>query len=264
VFNIQQFKSAMETYEKAVNDPFAGSLGNLWLEYARFAEERGKLRTAQSVYLRALVGTAGSDPPAVTQEQDCNLMWTEFLDMMRRTNNDPTLSMDDLKQAVEKEHIFKEAQPEPVASTKGLHDDDEQDLPPPEKRMRVESPMVNIDTKTHVVTPDAVEVEKDGLVGMTSQLPSEVSAAWFARDGDSQPVAPPPLFSPSPPKLSDPTGRVLLGDELALEVIERLLEDSGTILLESCRGLWMLSALKENEVAQSIEQLDKSMVISYG
>ncbi|KAL7449960.1 hypothetical protein ACHAXS_000219, partial [Conticribra weissflogii] len=54
-----QFKSATEVYEQATNCAVAGRVGKIWLEYARFLEERGRPRTAQKIYLRALVGEGG-------------------------------------------------------------------------------------------------------------------------------------------------------------------------------------------------------------
>lgn len=241
----------METYDKAVSDPVASSVGRIWLEYARFAEERQKLRTAQKVYLRALVGP----PPAVTDEQDSTLLWNEFLTMMRTSNQNPSLTMAELRNAVEHEHIASQVnqiQPELVGS--GIQSGDE----PPGKRPRTHSPQQH--TKTHTITKEAIDIETTGLLGLTTDLSPEMSAAWIARDGDAAPVPPePPLFSPSPPKLTDPTGRDLLGAELALVVIERLLEPSGSILLETCRGLWMLTAVKEKEAIIALDKLDKEM-----
>jgi hypothetical protein len=81
------------------------------------------------------------------------------------------------------------------------------------------------------------------------------------RDGNTIAQPPqPPLFGPSPPKLSDPTGKELLGADLALAVIERLLTSSGSLLLDICRGLWTLTALKEKEAKVSIDMLDKTML----
>ena len=98
-----QFKSATEAYEQAVVCPVAGSVGRVWLDYARFAQDRDKLRTAQKIYLRALVGDTTS-PAAVMDEQDRNLLWNEFLEMMKQTK--PELTMAALKKAVEEEHLL--------------------------------------------------------------------------------------------------------------------------------------------------------------
>jgi hypothetical protein len=99
-------------------------------------------------------------------------------------------------------------------------------------------------------------------------MPPEISAAWYLRDGDAAPSFPDQLFAPSPPKLADPTGRDLLGDDLALALMERLIKNddqdvSGAVLLEVCRGLWMMTALKEKETSKSIKCLDSSMVCFY-
>jgi len=273
----------METYEKAVMDPVAGSLGRIWLEYARFAEERDKMITAQNVYLRALVGNGtSSTPAAVTDEQDSPLLWNEFLEMMRRKKN-PSLTLQDLKRAVENEHVRKRALPSSAAevvtsSTEVMSSTSLEQ--PEEKRARTEQvslsssvasaenplpPSVSQNappptTKTYVVTAEDVENEKSMLLEMTSQMPSDIWAEWITRDGDAPPTAPEyPLFTPTRPKLSDSSGRDLVGDEMALAVMERLLQDSGTVLLETCRGLWLLTALKEKEAAKAIENLDKTL-----
>lgn len=250
----------METYEKAVQDPVAGSLGRIWLEYARFAEDRSKLVTAQNTYLRALVGK-GTTPAAVTDEQDTELLWGEFLEMMRKEK--PSLTLESLKQAVEKEHTRKRAQADavPSAQLKRARVEEEAQPQPPIPAATVSPAFTDPPPKTYVVTAEDVDNAKTTLIDMTSQMPPDISAAWMIRDGDA-PATPPefPLFSPTRPKLSDATGRDLVGDEMALAVIERLMEDSGTVLLETCRGLWLLTALKQKEATKAIENLDKTMV----
>jgi tetratricopeptide (TPR) repeat protein len=235
------WKSAMDTYEQAINDPISGTVGRVFLEYARFAEERDKLVTAQKVYLRALVGDI---EPAVTDEQDNTLLWNEFLEMMRKTK--PGLTLASLKDVVYKERQQKRAQPEAIQSTSE----------PDSKR-----PKQDGGTKTHVVTADEVQSEQNALIELISQMPPEISAAWMARDGDAPPQAPEhPLFSPTRPKMPDASGRDLIGDEMALRVTERLLSDSGTALLETCRALWLTTALMEKEAFQALKSLDKNMV----
>jgi hypothetical protein len=146
---------------------------------------------------------------------------------------------------------------------------------PPAKRMKVEDPSAagarspynpstsREESKTHVVTGESVEVEAAVFAEIIQQksLPPEVAGAWMIRDGNTTAQPPqPPLFGPSPPKLSDPTGKELLGADLALAVIERLLSSSGSLLLDICRGLWTLTALKEKEAKVSIDMLDKTML----
>jgi hypothetical protein len=238
------WKSAMDTYEQAINDYSTGTVGRVFLEYARFAEERDKLVTAQKVYIKALVGDG---QPAVVDEQDNTLLWNEFLVMMRKTNS--ALTLPSLKEAVQKEHSLKRAQPEGVSSTNE----------PEEKRTRMDG-----ESKTYVVTPDEVEVEKAALLALIAQMPPEISAAWMARDGDAPPQAPEhPLFSPTRPKMSDASGRDLIGDEMALRVTVRLLSESGSVLLEACRALWLTTALKEREAAQALESSDELMVSAW-
>jgi hypothetical protein len=226
-----------------VSCPIAGSVGRVWLDYARFAQDRDKLRTAQKIYLRSL--------QAVMDEQDRDVLWSEFLEMMRQTN--PDLTMTELKKAVEEEAFVDT--PDPVTSAA------DEDFERPEKRPRLDEPPT-METKTHVVMAEEVVAEATDLLMLTqSGLPPEISAAWFVRDGDSPPSPPRSLFSASPPKLADPTGKEILGEKLALAVITRLLKDGqGTILLEVCRGLWMLTALKEKEAAKIIDTLDQSLV----
>lgn len=237
------WKSAMDTYEQAVNDPTIEGVGRVYLEYARFAEERDKPVTAQKAYLKALVG---DDGPKVTDEQDNTLLWNEFLAMMRQ--KDSSLTLASLKEAVHKEHTGKRAQPEGVPSAGQ----------PEEKKARTDNAG---GSKTYVVTADEVEAEKSKLAALIAQMPPEISAAWMARDGDAPPQAPEhPLFSPTRPKMSDASGRDLIGDEMALHVTERLLSDSGTVLLEACRALWLTTALTEKESFQALESLDKAMV----
>lgn len=238
-------------YEQAVSCPIAGSVGRVWLDYARFAQERDKLRTAQKIYLRSL--------QAVTDEQDRNVLWSEFLEMMRQTK--PELTMAALKKAVEEEALV-DATPDAVTSAASADDDD---LDRPGKRPRLndnEELSEMEESKSHVVTAEAVAAEANDLWTSTQGgLPPELSAAWFVRDGDSQPTPPQSLFSASPPKLTDPTGKDILGKKLALAVITRLLKgEEGTILLEVCRGLWMLTAVQEREATKIIERLDQSIV----
>jgi tetratricopeptide (TPR) repeat protein len=238
------WKSAMDAYEQAIQDPVAGKFGRVYLEYARFAEERDKLVTAQNVYIRALIGEDGQ--PSVTDEQDTTLLWNEFLEMMRKTT--PTLNLTSLKDAVYKDHNQKRSQPELVSS---INDN------PEIKKSKYGEESSN----THVVTADDVESEYQSLLGLISQMPPEISAAWMARDGDAPPQAPePPLFSPTRPKMSDPSGKDLIGSDMALQVTERLLCKSGTVMLETCRALWLMTALLEKEFTQTLDSLDKSMV----
>ena len=65
-------------------------MGRVWLEYARYLEERGKLRTAQQVYLRALMDKNNKESTSdhvqqhVQQEQSPkpNKRWVSLADRL--------------------------------------------------------------------------------------------------------------------------------------------------------------------------------------
>jgi hypothetical protein len=114
------------------------------------------------------------------------------------------------------------------------------------------------------VTADAVDAEATMFLEYLQQPSPEVSAAWMLRDGNGPAQQPETfLFQPSPPKLSDPTGKDALGTELALQLIRRLMEASGSIVLEVCAGLWTLQGLKEKETKIAIDMLDQTMMSEY-
>ncbi|GAX13247.1 hypothetical protein FisN_17Hh184 [Fistulifera solaris] len=259
----KQFKSATEAYEQAVACQIAGSVGRVWLEYARFAEERGKLKTAQDIYIRALIGEGGK-PSSIVDEQDQNLLWNEFLEMMRKSNSDLTLPA--LQSAVYAEQNGVHATlvaPEPIPSSipssnlgqsrkrtnEALHTDDSELLN-------------NASSLTHVVTAESVDIESKAFAeGLQHQsLPPDIAAAWMVRDGNGPALPPePPLFEPSPPKLADPTAKDILGVDMALQLVERILSPSGSILLEVCRGLWSMQALQEKKSNEAVDALDTTM-----
>jgi tetratricopeptide (TPR) repeat protein len=179
----KQFKSATEAFEQALECPVASHVGRVWLDYARFAEDRGKLKTAQNVYMRALVGNT-----TITDQQDQSVLWQEFLEMMQKSN--PELTLEELKTAVQ-----TKLPPPPLTSSSPVP-------PPPMKRPKLE------DFNSSQVTAEAVEVEAvafgEGCLAQHS-VPPDLAAAWMIRDGNGPAQPPePPLFQPSPPKLSDP------------------------------------------------------------
>ncbi|KAG7370807.1 tetratricopeptide repeat protein [Nitzschia inconspicua] len=267
----KQFKSATEAYEQAVSCPVGSLVGRVWLDYARFLEERGKLRSAQKVYLRALVDDNGGK---VQDEQDRNLLWNEFLEMMK--TNKPDLTLAALKKAVQDEHLGdarNSPRPQNVGSGGADTDDDENmydDLLPDAKRPRIEKSSATIikqedtseESRTHVVTASDVKTEETALEEIIQSAKSDPQflAAWMVRDGDGQPQSPEvSLFEAAPPKLSDPTGKDLLGEELALHLVQRLLSATGSVILQTCRGLWMMTALTENSCNNRLKELDGSI-----
>lgn len=255
LMNAKQYKSATEAFEQAIECPIGSTVGRVWLEYARFLEERNKLRTAQQVYLRALVtpqsnGMAG----AVQDEQDQNLLWNEFLELSRTTTDNPDLTLKELKQAIQEEHTE-----EPVLKRPRLHEAMKHEVEDEEEQE--DGPKI----RTYVVTPTDVEFEIETLTEAIHNVPNDPTfmAAWLIRDGDAPPQPPIPLFEAAPPKLSDPTGRELLGEDLALAVVSRLLEPSGSVVLQVCQGLWMWTLLKEQQAQKLRRRMDDSLTEEY-
>eukprot|EP00533_Pseudo-nitzschia_delicatissima_P010025 CAMPEP_0116103988 /NCGR_PEP_ID=MMETSP0327-20121206/14199_1 /TAXON_ID=44447 /ORGANISM="Pseudo-nitzschia delicatissima, Strain B596" /LENGTH=570 /DNA_ID=CAMNT_0003596177 /DNA_START=26 /DNA_END=1738 /DNA_ORIENTATION=- len=277
----KQFKTAAETYEDATKCPVSGRTGRIWLYYARFLEDRGKVRSAQQVYLRALVGDKNSNEVggAVQDEQDQNLLWSEFLNMMQTKQPDLTLAA--LKEAVQKEHISKtEGQQPDVTGSSGSHmdtgGDDMYDDLPVNKRPRIDGSSdagvkqeandlaaATETQRTHVVTASDVNIEETALLDIIKNVKNDplFLSTWMIRDGDSPPQAPePPLFEAAPPKLTDPSGKDLLGEELALELVQRLLDPTtGDAALQVCRGLWMLTALTEEQTSNKLKSFDDEL-----
>jgi len=110
-------------------------------------------------------------------------------------------------------------------------------------------------------------MEQNAFKELTEDIQQDPNflAAWMVRDGNSPPQPPdPPLFSTSPPKLDDPTGKDLLGAELALLVIRRLLQRSGAVALEVCRGMWYLTAAKHKQADLALQRVDKHIKSEIG
>lgn len=272
----KQFKSTMEAYDSATSDPVVGGMGRVWLEYAAFCQERQKFVKAQQVYLRALVGTEGN-PPAVKDEQDRDVLWHAFLEMVKEQNNTPDMTLEELQTAVLSEH-----QPSPVKSKpedgydsteepaqKKIKLEDGTALPPPPNHTPTPPPPVaaghgnNNTTKVHVVVPEAVQTQEKEFLQILQQpdLPPEIRGAWIMVDGTGVPQPPePPLFQVSPPKLSDPSGKDMLGVDLALALTQQLLETGrGNLTLQVCRALWVMTAVQERAAAQRLGSLDTDL-----
>lgn len=269
-----RLKGATEAFEGAVSCEIAGRDGKVWLEYAKYQEGRNRHKTAQKIYLRALVGddkNGGGGPGA--EEASHPMLWEEFLRMVRDLNKTPNLTLQELRSAVETEHVSQMKK-----------DDGDDGDGPPLKRAKMEDDVGGASVMavamimpvpgqgqqamaldSSVMSAESIEKETAEAVDRMKELSPDISAAWFARDGDSPPSRPePPLFTPSPPKFSDATGREVLGDELALKLIQMLLkkdesDQSGTILLDVSRACWTMTALKEKEAAKAIETLDNKM-----
>jgi tetratricopeptide (TPR) repeat protein len=287
----KQFKSATEAYEQAVECPVSGTVGRVWLDYARFHEDRSKLRSAQQVYVRAVVQHNGG---AVHDEQDRELLWNEFLAMMRHKTNHPELTMAELQQAIiaedDEQQQQQTAAPDAVASgttttTSTSSTDATATGLPAAKRPRLGSGGTSMvkqeddthmmeddkdekeqheeeESRTHVVTAGDVDLEKQALQELAQHASTDPGfmAAWMVRDGDAPPQPPePPLFAAAPPKLSDPTGKDLLGEHLALQLVQRLLEPSGGVVLQVARALWMWTALNDHQSQVALHGLEETV-----
>lgn len=210
------------------------------------------------------------------------MLWNDFLQMMKQKNDDDTLTLDQLREAVKTEHTKKEKEKriqeeiqaaEEVSSTMHVA-----------KRAKIEDDTTftamdytNMNTVQNTkISAEAVQSIASSLMDTTDNIfdSAALKAEWLARDGNAMPTRPePPLFSPSPPKLGDPSGKDLLGTALALKLIrllmnksmdgERKMTDiSGSAILGIVNGCWMMTALKEKEAATSQDTLDKKLVSS--
>ena len=257
----KQFKVATQTFEAAINNPLAGSKGRLWGEYAKLQLDRDRLISAQKIYLRALIGD-DSNEGHVTIESEKVALWEEFLTMMRKAKKNDHLTLEELKSAVAKEVVpppTKKAKREPAKEVPTAPTVDDlysfQSPPPPAPAAPTPS----------IVTPQIVEAFSAELSPIIQTLPLQVKSEWMARDGDTLSTDRPELFTPSPPKLGDASGKDILGTEIALKLIRLLVKSSdtdmtGTTVLDITRGCWMMNLVKQKEAAQGLSLLEESLV----
>ena len=265
-------------YEQAINCPVGGDVGKVWLEYTRFLEERGRPRTAQKLYLRALVGENDGEGPLVKDVDDQNLLWDEFLRMMQSLRKDPDLTLADLKSAVERERggaqidsstttttIQSEGVNNNAAESSSANNNAAEQQPSrPAKRSRWDK---KAPEQTETLSAGSIDTAASVLLATSKNMPPEIETLWHARDGGSLPSKPEPaLFSASPPKLGDPSGKDLVGIETALKLLRMLTSKThdgkclGSALLELCHACWMMTALKEEEAVKATEALEKKIV----
>jgi len=91
---LRQFKQAKKVYESAVTCAVAERSAKVWIDYARFCRERGKMSNARKVYLRGLA--------TVVRAEEKEALWQDFHVAVRETGGDPSLTLEGLKQAVAK------------------------------------------------------------------------------------------------------------------------------------------------------------------
>ncbi|KAL3768270.1 hypothetical protein ACHAWO_012380 [Cyclotella atomus] len=265
------FKSATEVYGQAIHCPVAGSIGKVWLEYAKFLEERSRPRTAQNLYIKALVGDNDGDGPAVSNEEDRTLLWNEFLRMIQTTKKNPDLTLEELKSTVEAELGKKvtadgesTAAPATVTSAAVETNPTEIEETRPAKRSRWNKKEPE---ETVPITPGSIDTVANVLFTASKNMPPDIETLWHARDGGSHPTPPePPLFSAAPPKLGDPSGKDLVGNEAALQILKMMVAKTadgkslGSALLDFSEACWMMTALKEEEVTKSHMILEEKLV----
>lgn len=258
-------------YEQAINCPVSGDVGKVWLEYTRFLEERGRPRTAQKLYLRALVGEQDGAGPSVKDVADQTVLWNEFLRMMQSLRNDPDLTLADLKSAVERERgaqidstTSTTLQSEGINTAADSSETNNDTAPRPAKRSRWDK---KVPEQTETLNAGSIDTAASVLLATSKNMPPEIETLWHARDGGSLPSKPEPvLFSASPPKLGDPSGKDLVGIDTALKLLQMLTAKThdgkclGSALLELCHACWMMTALKEEEAVKAAEALEKKIV----
>jgi hypothetical protein len=269
----KKFKAATDTFESAVNCPVAGSSGSVWLAYAQFLQERNRNKTAQKIFLRALVGD-DQNPAAVSSEGDRQQLWDEFLSMMKRLNSDESLTMDQLKAEVSehsdnyasRETATAEADNIPLKKPKVEMEPSAESVIQAQVPVAVPQPISKPPSMHTVTSASNVEATANALSAIMEKIPGNIQAEWLVRDGNDLPSRPePPLFSPSPPKLAEASGKDLLGTEIALQLIRLLIPKSdndvtGHTILEIIKGCWSMTALKEREAAKCIDALDKRLL----
>jgi len=270
---------AIEAFEAAVSCPVAGTCVSLWKAYGLFLQGKHKLKAAQELYLRVLIGTTTTtsmtrdmlqQQPSVMNVslsmEDRDILWKDFHSMIMTLRGEQvvTHSLQEFKATILYEHATSHSQI--------IHEDTT-------TAAAAAAATENDSTYTHghhqakaspisIPIPDAstvVQISKQ-LVQQVQIVTSDITAEWLARDGASLPTRPePPLFSPSPPKWGDASGKDILGIDLSLQLIRLLLKNHekdfvGTAILEIAKACWMMTALKEKEALLTLKQLDDSMV----
>jgi len=243
------------------------------------------------MYLRALVGDEGTtnnpanEEPRVHDPADRTLLWNAFLRMMQSLRKNPDLTMEDLQRAAIKERLGqastagdgegttdqREGTPLPdqqVSTSTTLFElptnEEEGSRPAKRSRWGRQSPVVE---DVEVVDAGKIDAAAGLLYATSNNLPPEIQTLWLARDGGALPSRPePPLFTASPPKLGDPSGKDLVGNDAALRILKLLTAKThdgkslGSAALDLCHACWMMTAIKEEEVTKAQEALTSKIV----
>lgn len=90
--SLNQFKKAVEIYEKALNDPIASTSVLIYKSYINFCIDRNKLSNAQKILIKSLC--SGFDD--VSNQS----LWDIFLNLMHKVNKSNDLTIEKLYNAV--------------------------------------------------------------------------------------------------------------------------------------------------------------------
>lgn len=277
--NLKKYKSCLDAYEDATQCPISGSSGKIWRNYANYCHSRNRPRHAQKVYVRALTGDEDNNRGAVSNETERFKLWNDFLQLTKETANNPELTIDQLMAAVQAEHNSNSnkdininednIRPPKIQKTHDFANESSSatnsnansSLPSTEHDANSTS-AYTIPKHSPAIIASNIQVEAAQLFSNTKgNIAPELMATWLATDGDSPPTRPePPLFNPSPPKLSDGSGKHILGSELALQLVRTLLnKEQGNVILDVCKGCWVMTSLKEQEAVKVIQKFEKQM-----
>lgn len=137
--NLRQWKKAVQVYDDALNDPVASRAVSVYLAYAELCKLRGKISSAQKVYIKGLT--------ANFPQSQTDLIWRNFLITMRE-NGSPDLTADQLYNAVSSQVGFQSLN-KPGSSVDPSSEVDE----PAPKRIKTEEDQSNSPPEPHFVSP---------------------------------------------------------------------------------------------------------------
>lgn len=222
----------------------------------RFCEERNRIKSAQSLYIRALSINGDEVGGAVKDPDEREELWEEFHIMMVNHGGKKDLTLEELKIAVGKQKADVLVN---VKDGEDSSDDKSDDNVGPSKKRKVE--IKNNDTEetftkrpalstiqkedSLIKSDETTSVYKQKLTGaqlelataslkkkieagsqemLSNNFPPALSAAWVARDGMNQPTIVTQLFDEKPSSsVESASGKEVLGAHLAFQIVQLLL-----------------------------------------